>query len=459
MAQVPMPAAVVNSPIGHTTPCPSGAVAVYLQSGDFARCLIHDTGRFTFDPRGPNPQTVDYTKGESADLVWFTPAAAQDYPDGTEFARVLTAADLNGLIANVQDHESRFVAKPTAAGQIPIGHADGTVTQATITAGTNITVTSGEGSISIAAAGSEGVPGTITVRGYNGSSTVIPALSVVHCNSSHGGSPAALSFTLADSSSPTGWDGIVGINLVALEVPTGDPATWDELFTQDVVVQGIVDNPALNVAPAGEVKYFGVGNIRSAGFQYHRAIGYGLTPTSLYVFQSASEDLPLLLSNAWTAKGQILAAIGANNAGALAVGTNGQVLTADSSENVGLKWVTPATPAAGAPTLLPGQCSTSIAVGSVVHAQPQVMGTFLNWEQAEPTSVSQFTIVGIVQATGTSASVAVAGIIPIPETSICPGYAVWLGAGGTLSETSTGDVPKFLGWVVDSTHLYWYPQN
>ena len=43
----------------------------------------------------------------------------------------------------------------------------------------------------------------------------------------------------------------------------------------------------------------------------------------------------------WDAKGDLAGGTGANTAARLAVGTNGQVLTADSAESTGMKWATP----------------------------------------------------------------------------------------------------------------------
>jgi hypothetical protein len=73
-------------------------------------------------------------------------------------------------------------------------------------------------------------------------------------------------------------------------------------------------------------------------------------------------DLATAIPNSsFTAKGAILVGTGASTYAAQAVGSNGQVLTADSAEADGVKW---ATPAAGysAPTL----GSTSIASGATV---------------------------------------------------------------------------------------------
>jgi hypothetical protein len=61
-------------------------------------------------------------------------------------------------------------------------------------------------------------------------------------------------------------------------------------------------------------------------------------------------NFPGIQSSAYTAKGTILAASAASSPTALAVGTNGQVLTADSACITGVKWAAVSAPAASAAT-------------------------------------------------------------------------------------------------------------
>jgi hypothetical protein len=61
----------------------------------------------------------------------------------------------------------------------------------------------------------------------------------------------------------------------------------------------------------------------------------------------AQDDSNAIQNAIVDAKGDLIGATAADTPARLAVGTNGQVLTADSAEATGLKWATPATPSSG----------------------------------------------------------------------------------------------------------------
>jgi len=195
-----------------------------------------------------------------------------------------------------------------------------------------------------AAAASGGTIDQIKMQGYNAGATEIPAFSALHCPNPGQTSQTKQAFSLCDSSSSTGWQGVIGINLAALAVPSGDPVLT--AIPQEVVIGGIVTNPSWNLVVGHSYSFDNAGNVHIAGYAYPRIIGYAITPTQLFLAPNGTADLPIGQSTIWTAKGQILAAWGANNAGALAVGTNGHVLVADSTEAQGVKWAAPSTDAA-----------------------------------------------------------------------------------------------------------------
>ncbi len=60
-----------------------------------------------------------------------------------------------------------------------------------------------------------------------------------------------------------------------------------------------------------------------------------------FVWSADASGIPATI---FDAKGDIIAASAADTAARLAVGTNGQVLTADSTASTGIKWATPAAP-------------------------------------------------------------------------------------------------------------------
>lgn len=68
------------------------------------------------------------------------------------------------------------------------------------------------------------------------------------------------------------------------------------------------------------------------------------------------------------AKGDIIAATAADTVSRLAVGSNNQVLTADSSTATGLKWATPATPASGMTLIKTQTIGTGVSTVTVTDA-------------------------------------------------------------------------------------------
>jgi hypothetical protein len=92
-----------------------------------------------------------------------------------------------------------------------------------------------------------------------------------------------------------------------------------------------------------------------------RSLGTSIDTT---VFNNASAGIPKTIVDA---KGDLIAATAADTVARLAVGTNGQVLTADSAEATGVKWATPTAPASGA-TLISRttfSASSSVTVDSL----------------------------------------------------------------------------------------------
>ena len=126
-----------------------------------------------------------------------------------------------------------------------------------------------------------------------------------------------------------------------------------------------------------------------------------LTSNDLDYFNTAIQPTQL------TAKGALITATAASTASTLSVGTNGQVLTADSTEAKGIKWATPATGSVTSITagtgLSGGTITTTgtIAIDSTVATLTGTQ-TLTNKTLTSPTINTPKTTIGFNAQTGTT---------------------------------------------------------
>jgi hypothetical protein len=143
----------------------------------------------------------------------------------------------------------------------------------------------------------------------------------------------------------------------------------DQPAAGTTVLSGLDDNSVALVYDAGYEAVYRNGALLSRGNDYTATDGTTVTLLSATlagdIIEIFANDLvPLtdaISKGQYTAKGALLSATATSTPGVLAVGTNNQVLTADSSTATGLKW---AAPAAGGKVLQVVSATTTTFVSS-----------------------------------------------------------------------------------------------
>ncbi len=106
----------------------------------------------------------------------------------------------------------------------------------------------------------------------------------------------------------------------------------------------------------------------------------------------AQDDSNAIQNAIVDAKGDLIAATAADTPARLAVGTNGQVLTADSAESTGLKWTTPAS-GGGWTSIASGSLSgASLDLSSISASYKDLRLVVRNMNVTGPTSAAEMLI-------------------------------------------------------------------
>ena len=164
------------------------------------------------------------------------------------------------------------------------------------------------------------------------------------------------------------WDTVAGLGAQGAAATSSSIATWVKTASGgETSLSGNDDNSQALSYTIGQELVFINGVLQKRGADYTANTGNSIIGLSAL---TANDIVSVWTVNAFSvsnaiantivdAKGDILVGTGADTPGRLAVGTNGQVLTAASTTGTGLSWVTPSS---GGMTLL----STTTLSGSTV---------------------------------------------------------------------------------------------
>lgn len=329
-------------------------------------------------PTPPN-NTTTFLRGDG---TFATPAGSGDMVlSGTQTvtgAKTFNAGML--LLRNVADtFSSLFTNAATAARTWTLPDKDGTVAMTSDITGTNSNTNTGDETAATIKT-KYGTTALATGIMKNTATTGTPSIAVAGdfptLNQNTSGTAAGLSATLVVTSGGTGRaTGTTAYGLIAAgTTATGAQQTLAAGLTTQVLVGGgasalpvwtaatgsgspvratspTLVTPLLGTPTSGNLANctglplatgvsgnLPVGNLASgtgaSASTFWRGDGTWATPPG-----SGGGDVSTDVI--WDAKGDLAGGTGANTAARLAVGTNGQVLTADSAETTGMKWATP----------------------------------------------------------------------------------------------------------------------
>jgi len=180
----------------------------------------------------------------------------------------------------------------------------------------------------------------------------------------------------------------------------------DQPTAGTTVLSGLDDNSVALVYDAGYEAVYRNGVLLSRGNDYTATNGTTVTLIDATlagdVIEIFANDLvPLtdaISKGQYTAKGALLSASAASTPAVLTVGSNNQVLTADSAETTGLKW---ATPASGGMTLLSTTTTNTGSAYTISSLATTYNALYLLWDGLSCTAGANITI---AFASGTAAA-------------------------------------------------------